>query len=172
MTDHDGDDEIRAEHHEVVKMGDVKSKARRNEQKIPEKRDERGEKQRRPAAQPCGGENNGEQIEKRDSPIAGVTEYRQAENGDARRDAKGDTKVTPRGACESFLKSFSCRRHRLLCRDHVDVDVATITHEPAQRVASQKACPSRAQRLADNNLSDVVFTGDTEQRFADIATGG
>ena len=37
VTDDERDHEIGAEHHEVVKMGDVKSEARRNEQKIPEK---------------------------------------------------------------------------------------------------------------------------------------
>ena len=47
-----------------------------------------------------------------------------------------------------------------------------LPHEPAQRVAFQKACPPRAERLADDNLSDVVLTGDTQQRFADIGDPG
>ena len=44
-----GDHEIGAEHHEIVKMGDEKSETRRDEEKIPKKRAECGEKQRRPA---------------------------------------------------------------------------------------------------------------------------
>ena len=53
----------------------------------------------------------------------------------------------------------------------MDVDVAAVAHKPAQRVVFQKARPSRAERLADNNLSDVVLTSDTEQCFTDIGTG-
>src|ERR1700682_1886603 len=60
---------------------------------------------------------------------------------------------------------------RFFRRDHVDVDVTALAHEPAQRVAFPKACPSRAERLADDNLSDVVLTGDAEQRFADVGAG-
>ncbi len=40
MPDDERDHEIRAEHHEVVQMRDVKSEARRNEQEIPEQRAE------------------------------------------------------------------------------------------------------------------------------------
>ncbi len=53
----------------------------------------------------------------------------------------------------------------------MNIDVTAVAHEPVQRVAFQKTCPSRAERLSDDNLSDVVFTGDTEQCFADICTG-
>ena len=49
MTDDERDHEIRAEHHDVVKMRDVKSEARRDEEKIPEHRAEGGEKEGGPA---------------------------------------------------------------------------------------------------------------------------
>src|SRR6267143_409296 len=77
VTDDKRDNEIRAEHQEVVKMGDVKGEAWRNEQKIPKQRAERGEKQGRPSAQSGGGENDCEQIEKRNGPVTGVIEDRQ-----------------------------------------------------------------------------------------------
>src|SRR5215470_10501737 len=110
MPNDDCDNEIRPEHHEVVKMRDVKRKARRNEQKIPEKRAESREKQCRPAAQSRSSQNDSEQVEKRHSPIAGIIEYRQAENRNSRSDAKRATEITPRGAFESLLNRFSSRR--------------------------------------------------------------
>ena len=77
MTDDERDHEIGAEHHEIVEVRDVKSEARRNEEEIPEQRAERGEKERRPAAQSRGGEHDRQQIKKRDRPVAGVIEDRQ-----------------------------------------------------------------------------------------------
>ena len=50
VTDNECDHEIGAEHQEVVEVGDVKREARGDEEKIPKKRAECGEKQRRPAA--------------------------------------------------------------------------------------------------------------------------
>ena len=79
MTDDERDHEIGAEHHEVVELADVKSEARRNEEKIPEQRAERGEKKRRPPAQTRCGENDREQIKKRDRPVTGVIEDRQGQ---------------------------------------------------------------------------------------------
>src|SRR4029077_3977790 len=95
VTDDERDHEIGAEHHEVVEVGDVKGEARRDEEKIPKQRAERGEKKRRRPAQSCGGENDGEQIEKRNGPVTSVIEDRQGQGGYDRRDDKCDAKVAP-----------------------------------------------------------------------------
>ena len=108
MTDDERDHEIGAEHHEVVKVRDVKGEARRNEEKIPEQRAERGEKKRRPPAQPCGGENDREQIEKRNGPVASVIEDRQRQGGHDGGDGKCDAKVAPGRAGQTFLDCFTC----------------------------------------------------------------
>ena len=94
MRDH----EIGAEHHEIVKVTDVKGEARRNEKKIPEQRTECGEEKRRPAPQARGSKNNREQIKKSDRPVAGVIENRQRQSGDGGRDSEGDAEVLPRDA--------------------------------------------------------------------------
>src|SRR4030095_8436209 len=168
MSNHDSDHEIRAEHHEVVKMRDVKREAWRNEQEIPQKRAESGKKEGRPPAQSRSSENDGEQIEKRDSPIAGIVEYRQAESGDAAGDSKSETEITPWGACQSLLNAFSSRRRRFLGRNHVNIDVAAVTHEPPQWVALPKGKPPSSQRLSNYDLRDVMFTRDPQQRFPNI----
>ena len=69
MSDDDGDNKVRAEHHEVLELADVKREARRNEQKIPQQRAEGSENERRPAAQSHSGEDDCKQIEKRDRPV-------------------------------------------------------------------------------------------------------
>src|SRR5215468_3552341 len=46
MSDNHGDDEVRAEHHEVFKFTDVKREAWRDEQEVPEQRAKRGEEKR------------------------------------------------------------------------------------------------------------------------------
>ena len=43
MSDDYRDNEIRAEHHEILELADVKSELRRNKQEIPEQRAEGGE---------------------------------------------------------------------------------------------------------------------------------
>src|SRR5262249_7811587 len=72
MSDHNGDNKIRAEHHEVFELTDVKGEAWRNEQKVPKQRAQRGQKKCRPAAQSHSGEDDCEQIEERNGPIADV----------------------------------------------------------------------------------------------------
>ena len=69
MSDDDGDNKVRAEHHEVLELADVKSEPWWDKQKIPEQRAESGEKKRRPAAQSHSGEDDCEQIEERDRPV-------------------------------------------------------------------------------------------------------
>ncbi len=69
MSDNDGDDKVRAEHHEVLELADVKREAWRNEQKIPEQRAEGSENERRPAAQSHSGEYDCEQVEERDCAV-------------------------------------------------------------------------------------------------------
>ena len=101
MTDDERDDEIGAEHHEVVQLADVKGEARRNEEEVPEHRAESGEKERRPPAQTRGGKNDGEQIEERDRPIAGVVD-----------DAPGHTAVTPAAMASAIPKSRHGARAR------------------------------------------------------------
>src|SRR5207247_10004818 len=51
MSDDYGDDEVRAEHHAVLELADVKPKAWRNKQKVPQERAESREEKRRPTAQ-------------------------------------------------------------------------------------------------------------------------
>src|ERR1700746_3522905 len=50
MSDDNGDDEVRAEHHEVLELADVKSEVWRYEQKVPQERTEGGENESWPAA--------------------------------------------------------------------------------------------------------------------------
>ena len=80
MADDNGDNKVRAEHHEVLELADVKSEARRNEQKIPEQRAKGGEKKRRPAAQSHSGEDDCEQIEERDRPVVDEIDDRAMRN--------------------------------------------------------------------------------------------
>ena len=74
VADDNGDYEIRTEHHEILELADVKSEARRNEQKVPKQRAKRGEKKRRPATQTHSGEDDCEQIKERDRPVADVVQ--------------------------------------------------------------------------------------------------
>ena len=82
------------------------------------------------------------------------------------------TSATPKSRHGARAKRSSMRfaswLDRFLCRDHVNVDVAAIAHEPAQQIRLQKAEPRRAQRFPHYNLRNVVLSGDTQQRFSNI----
>ena len=126
MTNDDGDDEIRAEHHEVVQLTDVKSESRRDEQKVPQHRAQSGEQQCRPAPQAGGGKNNREQIKQRDSPIASVSKGREANRRYAARNKKREPKIFPRCADETFIDCLALRLGRFVRRDDMDIDVAAV----------------------------------------------
>src|SRR4029077_4147536 len=171
MSDHDRDHEIRAEHHEILNLADVKGETRGNEQKIPEQRAKAGEKECRPAAQTRGREHDGEQIKKRDRPVPGVIEDEQTQRGDASGDDARNAESTPRCAGQTFLDRLALRRRRLLRRNHVNVDVPAVAHEPAQCITCPKSGPSSAKRFADDDLSHVVWPRNPQKRFANVTAG-
>ena len=109
MSDDNGDDEIRAEHHEVLELADVKREAWRNEQKIPQQRAESGENKGRPAAQSHSGEDDCEQVEERDRPVTDKIEDQQREAGNASSDAERDSKLLPGRARQTFFERFTSR---------------------------------------------------------------
>ena len=162
------DDEIGAEHHEILKLADVKGEARRNEQKIPEQSAEGSEKKRGPSSQAGGSKKDRQQIKQSHRPVTGVSEDRQRQSGDSGSDEKGDAEVAPRHAGQTFLDRVAPRLHRFLSRNHVNVDVPAVAHEPAQRVPLPETCPASAQRFADDDLGNVVLSRNAQKRFSDI----
>src|SRR4029450_5979720 len=159
MTDYERDHEVRAEHHEVLKLLNVERKARRNIKEIPEHGAERGEKERWPSPTAHSGKPAGKQQKKPNGIVPSGAKNRQGNRGDDGGDSERDAEVTPRRARQTFLDRVTPQLHRLLGRDHVDVDIAAVSHEPAQRVALPKIKPARAHRLTDDDLRDVVLAG-------------
>src|SRR5262249_28328505 len=109
MSDHHRDNEIRAEHHEVLELADVKSEPRRNEQKVPEQRTESGEKERRPAPQSHSGQDDSKQIKESDRPVIDKVHDQQRETSHASSDAERDSKLLPGRARQTFLERFTSR---------------------------------------------------------------
>ena len=138
---------------------DVKSEARRNEEKIPEQRAERGEKERRPAAQARGGEDHREQIEERDRPVAGVIEDGQTRTRSRPRRCPGRIPNSRQGARrQTFLQTFRAAAAPLHPIGIMWMSMLPLWRiSQRERIAFPKAQPARPQRFADDDLGDVVL---------------
>src|SRR5262245_35901512 len=168
MSNDNGDNKVRTEHHEVLELADVKSEAWRDEQKIPEQRAETSEKKRRPPPKSHSGDYDCEQIEERDSPVTDVVKDRQGEPRHDTGDAKRDSKFLPRCASQTFLERFTFRLRAFFRRNHVNVDVAAISHEPAQGITLPKTEPACSERLPNDDLGYVVLARHTQKRFSNV----
>ena len=78
------------------------------------------------------------------------------------------SKISPWRAGETFLDRFVTRLRRFIARDHVNIDVAAIPHEPAHQIGLEKTEPRRPQRFAHYELRNIVLSRDAQQSLTNI----